>query len=142
MTAFSVKSIDACTLVTADTAGKLVGASLSQVSAVSEGLTSTCVYASTGTTSGVAIFVEQVPSGDAKKVMQAALDRNTPPGTTLTSVKGIGEAAGTKVDAHAAAVAFAKRQVFVIVTATSGSQSGGALLPKLESLAKQLAAKF
>jgi len=125
------------------TASRLVGAPVFQVSTSASAATSFCVYASTRSTEGVAVFVQQTPGGDAKKVVQAALDRNAAPSAHLsTAVKGIGDAAGTKTDAHNAAVIFATHNLLVVLTATSAGKSGTDLLPKLEAIAKQVAAKL
>jgi len=59
-----------------------------------------------------------------------------------TAVSGIGDAAGTKTDAHDAAVVFARHNLLVVLTATAAGKSGTDLLPRLEAIAKQVAAKL
>jgi hypothetical protein len=142
-TAVDLTSIDSCTLVTAATASRLVGSTVAQVSKVATSATSSCIYASVQGSEGVAVFVQQTPGGDAKAVVRAALDHNATPAARLTTaVGGIGDAAGTKTDANDAAVVFAKGTLLVVLTATAAGKSGAVLLPKLEALAKQLAAKL
>jgi hypothetical protein len=136
-------TLDACSLVPVATAGQLVGGSVTQVSTSATSATSFCVYASAQAAQGVAIFVQQTPGGDANKVVQAALDHNAAPSARLsTAVKGIGDTAGTKTDAHDAAVVFAKHNLLIVLTATSAGKSGSDLLPKLVVVAKQVAAKL
>ena len=136
-------NLDACSLVPVATASQLVGAWVFQVSTSATAATSFCVYASTKSTEGVAVFVQQTPGGDARKVVQAALDHNAAPSARLsTAVTGIGDAAGTKTDAHDAAVVFARHNLLVVLTATAASKNGTDLLPKLETIAKQVAAKL
>jgi hypothetical protein len=136
-------SFDACSLVPVATASQLVGVSVFQVSTSATVATSFCVYASTKSSEGVAVFVQLAPGGNAKKVVQAALDHNAAPSARLsTAVTGIGDAAGTKTDAHDAAVVFARHNLLVVLTATAAGKSGTDLLPKLEAIAKQVAAKL
>ena len=136
-------SLDACGLVPVATASQLVGAPVFQVSTSASAATAFCVYASTRSTEGVAVFVQQTPGGDAKKVVQAALTTNAAPSARLsTAVSGIGDAAGTKTDAHDAAVVFAKHNLLVVLTATAAGRSGSDLLSRLEPIAKHVAAKL
>jgi hypothetical protein len=138
-----LSTLDACSLVSVATASQLVGGQVAQVSISATSATSFCVYASGKASDGLAVFVQQTPGGDAKKVVQAALDRNAAPSAHLsTAVKGIGDTAGTKTDAHNAAVIFARHNLLVVLTATSAGKSGTDLLPKLEAIAKQVAAKL
>ena len=142
-TPIDLTNVDACSLVPVATASQLVGASVFQVSTSATVATSFCVYASTKSSEGVAVFVQLAPGGDAKKVVQAALDHNAAPSARLsTAVTGIGDAAGTKTDAHDAAVVFARHNLLVVLTATAASKNGTDLLPKLEAIAKQVAAKL
>ncbi len=140
--AIDLASLDACTIVSADTATQLVGGPVSSVTQNTDGSTSFCVYASPRGTEGVAVFVEQLGGGDARQVIAAALDQKTSSAAKLVSVKGIGDAAGSKIGDHDAAVAFAKDQLFVVLTASAATQTGTALLPKLEAVARQVAAKL
>ena len=136
-------NVDACSLVPVAAASQLVGAPVFQVSTSATVATSFCVYASTKSSEGVAVFVQLAPGGDARKVVQAALNHNAAPSAHLsTAVSGIGDAAGTKTDAHDAAVVFARHNLLVVLTATAAGKSGTDLLPRLEAIAKQVAAKL
>jgi hypothetical protein len=142
-TSIDLTSIDSCSLVSAATASQLVGSTVAQVSHIATSATNSCIYASVEGSAGVAIFVQQTPGGDARAVVKAALDHNATPAARLTTaVGGIGDAAGTKTDANDAAVVFAKHNLLIVLTATEAGTSGAILLPKLEALAKQLAAKL
>ncbi|MDQ6918788.1 MAG: hypothetical protein M3Z98_05450 [Candidatus Dormibacteraeota bacterium] len=139
----NLASLNACTLVSRAMAGQLVGAALSQSSQTANSASSDCVYKSQSGNESVAIFVQQAPGGDATKVVQAALDPKGPAASRLTrGIDGIGDAAGGRFGANDAAVVFARGKLLVVLSATAAGTKGADLLPKVEALASQVAARF
>ena len=130
-------SVDACVLLSQAQATQIVGTEVVKVSGSGAGAASTCLYRSTGTGASLVITVTQVPSGFAKTAVQQALLNKS----GLTTLTGIGDAAGETQDANDVTIAFAKGQAFVILAASSATLSGAAMAPKLESLAKSIAGK-
>ncbi len=139
----NLASLNACTFVPVASAKQVVGAIVSQSSQTANSASSDCVYKSPTGAESVAIFVQQAPGGDAKKVVQAALSPTAPATSRLSrGITGIGDAAGGRFGTNDATVVFARGKLLVVLTATAAGMSGTDLYPKVEALAAQVAASF
>jgi len=131
---------DASSIVTADMAASLLGATAQQVSMPVTGIASIVAY-TTAAGDTLTVLVEKVPGGVPAAAMQAAM-RMAGSNGDLQAVGGIGDVAGKVVDANEATIAFAKGDFIVVLAAHSDTAAGSELEPKLESLARQVTGKL
>jgi hypothetical protein len=135
-------ALDAGTIVTADMAASIIGGSPTKV--VIPGLGGPgmgLVAYSTATGDTVTVLVEQVPGGIANAGLQAAIQAAGAQGS-LTSISGLGDAAGKVVATYEATVAFVKGSNLVVIVASSSTTAGTDLEPKVEAVARQVAGKI
>jgi len=137
-------SVDPTTLLTADAASSILGGTATLLpGGITTGPVSTISYA-TASGDNVSLLVESFPGGIAASVMQASLQAafTAKGSTSMEPISGLGDVAGKSVSDHEATVAFIKNGTLMLMTATSATQAGSDMEPKLESLAQQLVGKF
>ncbi|MBV9100972.1 MAG: hypothetical protein JOZ46_07765 [Candidatus Dormibacteraeota bacterium] len=136
-------NLDACTALTQAAAAQLTGDSaVAKIGGGATTGTNTCVYGDTSSTGGggATITIEAVPGGVAGQALQAALAQAVQNGNgTAQSLSGVGDQALKEVGANSAGIVFVKGNTLVILGVSSTTQSGTAMEPDLENLARQTA---
>jgi len=110
----------------------------------------TCVYADTTTSSGGGggiIIVQPIPGGLSQIALQAALagalssNGTNASGGNVTEVSGLGSAAIKEIDANSATYAFSKDNYFVVISVSSGTNTGASMDSQVQAAAQSAAGK-
>lgn len=111
----------------------------------------TCIYADTTTTtsgSGGVIVVEPFPGGLGQAALQAAVagalssNGGSSSGGAVTPVSGLGDAAIKQIDTNSATYAFSKDNYLVVISITSGTNTGAAMDSQVQAAAETAAGQL
>jgi hypothetical protein len=137
-------ALDACTVVSAADASKIVGVTVTKLTGQSAGAVSECSYIDTaGGGAAVTVIIETIPGVSMQVAMQAAMAQASK-GTNNGNqpVSGIGDQAFKEVQDHGSTLVFVKSNTLVAIGASGSTRTGTAIEGDLETLGKKLAGKI